>query len=155
MQTEPLLYEAYVKTGKVVQIFRNFPLDFHPNAPGAAKAAFCAGDQDPKLFWEMHDWLFENQATWQGAQDAGEQFRKQAVAFGADGAKYDACIVDAKTEAALQKDLKDGQTLGVRGTPAFFLYRQQDGQATGSPTPLSGALPFQQFSQALDSLLAQ
>ncbi len=49
-----------MKTGKVVQIYRNFPLDIHPNAPGAAKAALCAGDQDPKLFWAMHDWLFEN-----------------------------------------------------------------------------------------------
>lgn len=146
-----------MKPGKVVQVYRNFPLDFHPNAPGAAKSALCAGDQNPGLFWEMHDWLFENQDSWQGlgANDAAAAFRKQAASLGADGAKYDACVADPKTQERIQQDMKDGSALGVRGTPAFFLYKMQDGKAVGSPTPLSGALPFQQFSQALDGLLNQ
>ena len=45
----------------------------------AAKASYCAGQQDPKLFWAMHDWLFANQATWSEAADAADQFRKQAL----------------------------------------------------------------------------
>jgi protein-disulfide isomerase len=139
----------------VVQVYRNFPLDIHPNAPGAAKAALCAGDQGPKLFWEMHDWLFESQNSWQGlgTNEAAAEFRKQAVAISVDSTKYDACIADPKTEAKIQQDMKDGSALGVRGTPAFFLYKMQGGKEVGSPTPLSGALPFQQFSQALDELL--
>ncbi len=143
-----------MKTGKVVQIFRNFPLDFHANAAGAAKAAICAGEQDPKLFWEMHDWLFTSQATWSSAQDAAGQFRQQALAAGADGSKYDACLNDAKTQAVIDKDLKDGAAVGVRGTPAFFLYKMNDGQPAGAPKPLSGALPYDQFSQVIDDLLA-
>ena len=145
----------YVKTGKVYQVYRNFPLDIHPNAPAAAYAALCAGDQDSKLFWEMHDWLFQNQGTWQGAQDAATIFRTQAVALGADGTKFDACIADPKTKAQVDRDLKDGAALGVRGTPAFFIYKMANGQAQGDPKPLSGALPFAQFSQVLDELLAQ
>ncbi len=144
-----------MKTGKVVQVYRNFPLSIHPNAPAAAKAALCAGDQDPKLFWEMHDWLFENQDAWASSNDPAGQFRTQAVALGADGAKYDVCFADPKTQAQVDKDMQDGSALGVRGTPAFFLYKMQDGKEVGSPTPLSGALPFQQFSQALDALLKQ
>jgi protein-disulfide isomerase len=145
----------YVKTGKVFQVYRNFPLDFHANAPAAAYAAICAGDQDPQLFWEMHDWLFQNQGTWQDAQDAATIFRNQAAALGADAAKFDACIADPKTKAQVEKDLQDGAALGVRGTPAFFIYKMQNGQPTGDPRPLSGALPFPQFSQVLDELLAQ
>ena len=130
MQTGPLLDEAYAATGKVVNVFRNFPLDFHPNAVPAAKAAYCAGQQDPKLFWAMHDWLFETQDTWAGAKDAADQFRKQAVAIGVDGAKYDACLTDAKTDAAIQRDQKDGAAQGVRGTPAFFIVKAAaEGQA--------------------------
>ncbi len=142
-----------MKTGKVVQIYRNFPLDIHPNAPAAAKAALCAGDQDPKLFWQMHDWLFENQTNWQSSNNAADIFSKQAAAIGADSTKYAACIADPKTDEKVKKDMQDGSALGVRGTPAFFLYKMQDGKEVGSPTPLSGALPFAQFSQALDSLL--
>jgi protein-disulfide isomerase len=144
-----------MKTGKVYQVYRHFPLDIHPNAPAAARSSICVGQQDPNLFWEMHDWLFENQATWQSAQDAEDQFRTRAVALGADGDQYDACISDPATEAALQKDLEEGRSLGVRGTPAFFLYRMEGGNETGSARPLSGALPFQQFSQVLDELLAE
>ena len=54
-------------TGQVLPVFRHFPLDFHPNALPAAKATYCAGQQDPKFFWGMHDWLFANQAAWSEA----------------------------------------------------------------------------------------
>jgi protein-disulfide isomerase len=152
VQTGPLLDEAYAATGKVVNVFRNFPLDFHPNAVPAAKAAYCAGQQDPKLFWAMHDWLFETQNTWADASDAADQLRKQAVAIGADGAKYDACLTDANTDVALQRDQKDGAAQGVRGTPAFLIVKSA---AQGEkPKFISGALPFDQFAQAIDQALA-
>ena len=155
MQTEPLLYEAFIATGKVFTVFRNFPLDIHPNAVPAAKAAYCTGQQDPKLFWSLHDWLFINQNAWANAQDAAEQFRKQALAIGVDGARYDGCISDAQTQAVIQKDLKDGSALGVRGTPAFFIVKNTaEGQA-GSPKVISGALPYDQFAQAIEQVIAQ
>jgi protein-disulfide isomerase len=154
VQTGPLLDEAYAATGKVVNVFRNFPLDFHPNAIPAAKAAYCAGQQDPKYFWTLHDWLFANQNTWASAQDAADQFRKQAVAIGADGAKYDACLTDAKTDAAIQRDQKDGSALGVRGTPAFFIVKNTAEGQKATPNLISGALPFDQFAQAIDQALA-
>lgn len=154
MQTEPPLYEAYIAPGKVYTVYRNFPLDFHPNAVPAAKAAWCAGQQEPKHFWAMHDWLFENQQAWQGAANAAEQFRTQAVSLGVDAAAYDACLTGSEAQAAIDKDLADGQKLGVRGTPAFFLYPVNANGKLGEAKPLSGALPFEQFSQALDELLA-
>lgn len=153
MQTEPLLYEAFIATGKVVTVFRNFPLDFHPNAVPAAKAAYCAGQQDPKHFWVLHDWLFANQNAWASAQDAADQFRKQALAVGVDAGRFDACVNDAQTQAVIQKDLQEGAALGVRGTPAFFLSKAADAAAT--PKALSGALPYAQFVQAIEALLTE
>lgn len=102
----------------------------------------------------MHDWLFANQNSWSGAQDAAGQFRTQALSIGADPARYDACLLDAKTEAAIQKDLQEGTGLGVRGTPAFFLSKlDAQGQAS-STKPISGALPYEQFVQVIEELLA-
>jgi protein-disulfide isomerase len=154
VQTGPLLDEAYVATGKVVNVFRNFPLDFHPNAVPAAKAAYCAGQQDPKHFWTLHDWLFANQNVWASAQDAAAQFRKQALAIGVDGARYDACLNDAKTGEAIQRDLKDGQTQGVRSTPAFFITKNTAQGQAGTPKVISGALPYGQFAQAIEQVIA-
>lgn len=154
MQTEPLLYEAYITTGKVYTVYRNFPLDFHANAVPAAKAAWCAGQQDAKHFWTMHDWLFVNQSAWESAGNAAEQFRQQAISIGVDGAAYDVCLNDAKSQAAIDRDLAEGKKLGVRGTPAFFLYPVDASGNPGEAKLLSGALPYAQFAGVLDELLA-
>ena len=140
VETGPQIDQNYVATGKVLHIFRNFPLDIHPNAMPAAKAAYCAGQQQPALFWGMHDWLFASQDTWSAAEDAATQFRVQAVALGADGAKYDTCLADDATAAAIQRDLNEGIDAGVQGTPAFFV----------NDWFLSGAQPYAQFQNAID-----
>lgn len=101
----------------------------------------------------MHDWLFANQNRWANAKDAADQFRQQALTLGTDAGKYDACLTDAKTEAALQRDLQEGTSLGVRGTPAFFLIKiDAQGQA-GTTKPVSGALPYSEFDKQLQALL--
>ena len=88
----------------------------------------------------MHEWLFANQATWSEAADAADQFRKQAVALGADGAKYDACLTDPATEARIQRDVQDGMSAGVQGTPAFLI----------NDWFLSGAYPFAEFQKLIE-----
>lgn len=157
MQTGPLLDEAYIATGKVVLYYRHFPLSIHPNAVPAAKAAYCVGQQAPKWFWAMHYWLFASQSNWAStsAANATAQFRQQALALGADGGKYDACVQDARTEARIQQDFQDGSKQGVRGTPAFFLNRVDAQGKTIATKNVSGALPFEQFDQAIKALLNQ
>jgi protein-disulfide isomerase len=140
-QTEPSLRETYIATGQVQHTFRHFPLDsIHPNATPAAKAAYCAGQQDPQFFWDMHDWLFANQATWSEASDAPAQFRAQAVAQGVDGAAYDTCLTDAATQTRLEADLNEGMARGVQGTPAFFV----------GDFFISGAYPFSEFEDKIE-----
>jgi protein-disulfide isomerase len=144
LETGPQIDQAYIATGKAVLVFRNFPLDIHPNAMPAAKAALCAGQQKPALFWAMHDWLFTNQNTWSSIQDASAEFRKQAVAAGADGAQYDKCVAAAETTSHIQKDIADGAKQGVQGTPAFFI----------NDWFVNGAVPFQQFQQTIEKAIA-
>jgi protein-disulfide isomerase len=112
----------------------------HPNAMPASVAAYCAGQQAPKFFWGMHEWLFANQSTWSSAQDAADQFRKQALALGVDATKFDACLKDPATAARIQRDLQDGAAVGVQGTPAFFI----------NDWFLSGAYPFEEFQNTIE-----
>lgn len=135
--------DAYIKTGKVKFIYRDFPLDFHPQAATAALAAECAADQNK--FSAMHDALFENQAEWAGNSDAPNLFKKYAKAIGLDAKSFDACYDTRKHETEIRKDLVDGIASGVSGTPGFFV----NGKA------LSGALPYEEvFKPAFEAELA-
>jgi protein-disulfide isomerase len=110
----------------------------------ASVAAYCAGQQDPKLFWQMNHWLFENQQTWSEAADAAAQFRTQAVSFGVDEADFDKCVADPASQARIQQDLQEGAAKGVSGTPAFFI----------NDWFISGAVPFEQFQQTIEKAKA-
>lgn len=87
----------------------------------AALATYCAGQQDPKYFWGLHDWIFQNQSGWSEAADAADQFKTQALGLGVKEADYDACITAPASTARIQKDMQDGTARGVQGTPAFFV----------------------------------
>jgi protein-disulfide isomerase len=125
---------------KVRIIWKNNPLPFHPNAKPAAEAAegvFELAGND--AFWKFHDTAFKNQSAlgpdsytkW--AQDSGVK----------DMAKFKAGL-DAHTFAAkVDKDLAEGKTVGVNGTPAFFI----------NGVSLSGAQPFDKFKAVIDQEL--
>jgi protein-disulfide isomerase len=56
IQTYPKILENYIKTGKVLFVYKEYPLTFHPYAQKAAEASLCAAEQGK--FWEYHDRLF-------------------------------------------------------------------------------------------------
>jgi len=139
----PSIEDNYVKTGKVKFVYRNFPLDFHQDAPAAAVAAECAKEQSK--YKEMHDVLFEKQTEWAGSGNATKLIKGYAKTVGLDTKQFDACFDGQKTAAIVRKDMIDGASVGVNGTPAFFV----NGKI------LSGALPYEIFFKpAFDAELA-
>jgi protein-disulfide isomerase len=118
-------------------VFRDYPLPFHDNAQLASEAAQCAHEQDQ--FWAYHDKLFENQ---QGLQK--EKLKQYAAGLGLDTAAFDACLDEGRYKARVEEDYQYGQTVGVTGTPAFFI----NGRF------LSGAQPFDAFKAIIDEELA-
>ncbi|MFZ5365463.1 MAG: DsbA family protein [Patescibacteria group bacterium] len=124
----------------VAIVFRHFPLSFHANAQKAAEASECAARQGK--FWEMHDKLFDlNQKGNMGIA----QFKSAAKEIGLDTGKFDDCLDSGQTAREVSSDMAGGQQAGVSGTPGTFV----NGQL------VSGALPYDQFSQFLDQLLVK
>lgn len=124
--------------GKIRVIYRDFPLDFHPNAVPAAIAARCAGRQGK--YFEMHDRLYQNQQ----ALDP-PALKTHAQAIGLDIAKYDACYADPAHLAGIAGDQTLGKTLGVEGTPAYFV----------NGIPMHGAQPAEAFIAIFEQELAR
>jgi protein-disulfide isomerase len=93
--------------------YKDFPLPMHPLAARAAEAARCAGAQGK--FWEFHDSLFETKRL--QVSDLKEQAGKLKL----DTARFDQCLDSGEQAAAVKKDSKEGQRLGLQGTPSFFI----------------------------------
>jgi protein-disulfide isomerase len=134
----PTLDQVTAKYGdKVRLVFRQFPLDIHPQAPKAAEASLCANDQGK--FWQMHDAMFQDQKKL-----AVADLKATAASIGVDQAAFDQCLDSGKYAAQVQADLKAGMLAGVSGTPAVFVNGRM----------LSGAQPLEAFVTAIDEELA-
>jgi protein-disulfide isomerase len=139
-ETLPLIEENYIQTGKVRYVFKDFPLSFHAQANLAAQAARCAGDQGD--YWGMHDLLFANQQDWAN-ESAAQVFSSYADQLGLDAGQFDSCLSSGTYEDKINNEIQEGLSVGVSGTPAFFV----NGQF------ISGAQPYQAFQQAIEAAL--
>ncbi len=120
---------------KVRLVFRNYPLPFHDRARPAAEAAACANAQGK--FWEYHDKLFKSDAL------TDDALKKMAADTGLDAAKFDDCLKKSEFKAAVDKDIDEGGSVDVNGTPAFFINGRM----------ISGAQPFEKFKEVIDDEL--
>ena len=140
-QTYPQILENFVETGIVRYVFKDYPLtNIHPQALEAAQAARCARDQG--AFIDMHDTLFRQQGAWAGQANATELFVGFAEDLGLDSDAFSLCLESGEYEEAVLADLEEGTSLGVRGTPTFFI----NGRYT------SGAQPYSSFEEMIDEL---
>lgn len=115
----PVMTDLRDKYGNdVTFVVRYLPL--HGNSMNAALAAEAAREQDK--FEEMHDKLFETQAEWSHSESSKEKtFEGYAQELGLDMKQYRASLKDPAAAKRIEQSTKDAQTLGVTGTPTFFL----------------------------------
>ncbi len=146
--TMPEIERDYIKTGKVKYVFRDFPLEFHNQAPKAAEAANCAGEQGK--YWEMHDTLFENQSDLKV-----EKLKQYASEIGLDANSFDTCLDSGKYKEEIDKDIEAGRKAGVNGTPSFFIGKTQDKSKEITGKRIVGARPYAVFKQIIDPLLSE
>jgi protein-disulfide isomerase len=126
---------------KVKIVWRNYPLPFHKDAPGAAEAAmevFEQGGSDK--FWAYHDLLFANQRALSRADL--EKYAEQVG--GINMTKFKAALDNKTHEARVKADVDAVDKAGARiGTPSFFI----NGKL------LQGAQPFERFKEVIDEAL--
>ena len=82
------------------------------NAAVAARAAQAQGK-----FWEYHDLLYEGQSL--GFSD--ENLIALAKKAGLDVQRFETDYKSARYAGLVQADFEKGQSIGVNGTPTFFI----------------------------------
>ena len=144
--TEHKIFKEYVMTGKINVIFKDYTI-IGPDSTIAALGAHCAGEQGK--FWEYHNMLYEN---WDGENNgwAGQEnifrFAKQIEL---DMEKFIECNVDKQYEQKILESSNNARTLGVTGTPAFYVVSMDTQQVQF----ISGAQPYEVFEKIFNSML--
>lgn len=155
--TEPLLEEYFINTGKVYFTYRSAGNWVSGNLGGvrtesqdSAAAAYCAADQDK--FWEMHAALFANNRD---VEDQGSftdrRLKAIAESIGLDMNAFNECYDSGKYEEQVQQDFTDAQEIGIQGTPYFVMTYKVNGE-TQTET-INGAQPITEFQQKIEAAL--
>ena len=128
---------------KVRFVFKQMPLtQIHPWAEDAAVASACALEQGNDQFWKMYDGLFGQQA--QITKDnLPAKVEEIATAAGLDVPRLKECLAGRKTIDAVKADQTEAASVGVNGTPTFFI----NGRRVQNTQDASA------FKQALDQAL--
>jgi protein-disulfide isomerase len=123
--------------GKVRLVHLDYPLQNHPGAVPAARAARCAAEQGD--FWKYHRDLM----TEKGSLDETDLLGR-ATRLELDEGEFTQCLASGRYDDDIQAQVQQGSRLGVTGTPAYFINGRM----------ISGAQPFDAFAQVIDDELA-
>jgi protein-disulfide isomerase len=119
-------------------VYRHFPVErVHADAGRAAEASVCALEQG--RFWDMYRSMLANQSQ----LDLSGLIR-QAGDIGMDSQAFARCLESGQHRAEWRRDQTDGMSLGVSGTPTFFV----------NGTFIEGA-DFQKLDTAIRSILGR
>ncbi len=139
--------------GMVRFIYKDFPLvEIHPWALHAAIDSGCLADQSGEAYWRFVDYVHthadEVKGTGHDAQEANRTLdrlvREEGQRSKLDAAKLDACVTK-QDESAVRASMKQGDSLGVNGTPTLFINGER----------ISGALPQAELWTAIDRALKE
>jgi protein-disulfide isomerase len=118
--------------GDVRIVFKHLPLEGHRNSLPAARAAYCAGEQD--RFWQFHDALFASRNL------SADLFYKLAADLGLGREKFTACVNAERSRIAVVKDIETAKRYRIDSTPSFLI----NGKL------VKGALTFSDFQSLIE-----
>lgn len=136
-RVQPGIAKVREKYGdKVRWVYKNLPLEFHPEAKPAAYAALAAHKQGK--FWEYSQILWSKQAAL-----GDKTYVAIAEGLKLDMTKFNADRASEAIKKQVETDIADAQSVGAQGTPHFVI----NGKGA------SGALPEEAFVQMIDEEL--
>lgn len=124
----------------VAFFFAHNPLDYHPGAEPAARAAQAAHAQGK--FWEMHDELYKDQRS---KARSDEDYKRYAARLGLDVKQFEEDYASAETAEAVVTQQKLCTDHDATATPTFFINGRR----------VTGAQTTEQLSALFESELSK
>lgn len=130
--------EAYIDSGKVKWIIREFPIG---RSSGNATIAYrCASEANRMRLFEA---FLSRQAEWVSQDVRLDKIGKIAAEAGVTPEQFDSCLSNQTLLSGLNWVKERGRQLGVSGTPTFFI----------GETKVRSDISFEQFREAVEPQL--
>jgi len=145
-QTHDLIMKNYVETNKVKILFKDLIVTPGKDSVHAAHATHCAKDQG--MFWKYHYMLYNN---WEGENTGWvttDNLNKFAQKINMNMDEFSKCMLEDKWMELIVASKNDANTLGVTGTPSFFVIGSEN-----EIEKIHGAQPYDVFKEIFDSYL--
>ena len=137
----PKIKSAYIDSGKVRYVFREFPLDI--KAAAGSMLARCIAKEDAGKYFAVIDMLFKQQNDWV-TKNTTETLTRIGKQAGLSQQAVEACLKD---QALLDKIAADqkfaSDVLKVNSTPTFFVNGEM----------IKGETSFEEFDKKIKPLL--
>jgi protein-disulfide isomerase len=143
---EPQIVQNLVQSGKAKLEWRDFDY-YDPDSVTASEAAYAAGEQGK--FWQMYNLLYSNQQTPNSGWANKASVESYAQQLGLNMNQFNAVLSENKYQTVINANYQLGTSLGVTGTPTFFVLGQ-----SGKSITIVGDQPYSVFQTAFDSLTA-
>jgi protein-disulfide isomerase len=137
----PKIKAAYIDTGKIRYVFREFPLDI--KAAAGSMLSRCIAKDDAGKYFAVTDMLFKQQSDWvmKNTTETLTRIGKQA---GLSQQAVDDCLKDQTLLDKIVADQKfANEVLKVNSTPTFFLNGEM----------IKGETSFEEFDKRIKALL--
>lgn len=134
----PEFKTAYIDSGKVRFIYREFPIG--KSSAAAAQAARCAPDT---RYFAINDRFMASRGRWNAREPSNDLLYKIVQETGLTRAAFDSCMANQKISEGIDWVKQRGRKLGVKGTPTFFINGQH----------VRGYLSYDELRQHLDKQL--
>lgn len=120
---EPVVQRLFAEYGNRVEfIYKTYPIPQHPYSHEAATASWCAYEEGQAKYMKYRESLFSNQDSWRAGGNS--TLLALASSSGLDMAQFNSCFASGKYDAEVDKLSAEGKSLGIYGTPTFFIGNQ-------------------------------
>jgi protein-disulfide isomerase len=148
--TEPIINETYIQTGKAALVFKHLP-NRGFDSMGAHLAGQCTNEQG--MFWQFHKLLYENQQAIDSGWVDEDNLRKFASQIpGLDIEQFNSCFDSKKYQEFVDNDVRTASAQGFFDTPSFIIVNSIDGS---DPEIIRGAQPFPAFQSVIEKKLLE
>lgn len=136
----PKIQEDYIEPGKILFIFKDYPLPNKENSQKASEATYCAGDQGEEKYWEMHIKLSENYDSLEL-----ENIYSYAEELGLQTNAFKTCLDSDKYKNLVLRNKQQGLRLDVNNNPTLIINNEK----------LVGLQPYENITKVIDTHLKE